>query len=336
MHIFESLSLKFCCEIEFTRLTRSESAEKIAALFETESIPLIDGTYEVQDTSDRTWILEKDDTIKPEKLDEEGNRILASEEYQCKLVTPYLGYSELGVLQGLVTKLLDTGAEINASCVFRCIVRADSFDPRNIRYLCNQIYENQTLLEKALNTYAKRRNKCRPIPDTVIEALNEHKPRTFHDFARIWFEGDSGTACDRVLDLTNLLNGGHEIKFQLFNGALDPDTIKSLIEFSLLLTLNMLDQNSATYESPPNHLCDKEKMLKFAFDDLGTKAGDMFIDLRIHLLKLLPSKQDVDGPQEDNEEDCTPPLIPFPNKDVPDGAFEPISAEEWEKYCQRG
>lgn len=338
MNIDEFRDLKFSCELGFTRLSRSESAEKVAEFFGTESVTLDGDTYGVQDNSGRTWRLERDDSIKPEKLDSEGNRVLASEKFQCHIKSPLLNYNEIPILQELVTNLLANGANINSSCVFRCSIKAN-FALKHIRYLINMIFEHQSLLERALQTQVKRRTKCKPIPDKVIEALNMHKPCNLRDFALIWYADDYGTASDRVINLTNVLNGKQEIQFQLFNGVLDPESIKSIIQFTFLVTLKALNQNRATFkETLSNQLCDKERMYNWLLD-LGTKPGDEFIDMRIYLLQYLPSKtdweeycEDVDSSPEE-EEACKPPQGPFPNGDVPDSVFSEVSEAEWKKYC---
>jgi len=305
MHNFSNL--KFCCELEFTRTTSAKVAVILSEFFGTECIPLGENTYEVHDNSDRTWYLPKGDST--------------------KLLSPLMGYEEITILQHLATKLLESGPTS-----FSCSVRAD-FDAKHLRYLCNLIYDHQALLIKALKT------KHTPIPAKVIETLNKHKSRNLQDFALIWFNGEDD-ASNRLLNLTSILTGGREIKFQLFNGVLNPDDIKSFIQLSLLLTLKALKENRQTRKPLSNDIYDKETMLNFLLA-FGVVPGDEFIDMRIRLCQDLPPKKimdcdcDYEGTGLEAEPSYKPPQITFPNfKEVPASTFAPVNTEEWERYCQ--
>lgn len=111
--------LTFGIEIELTGVTRQRDTEVIArGLGTTERH--VGGSYdgqEVKDSTNRTWKIVSDASLKPERK-ERGRVIEATSNYRVEVVSPICHYEDIEKLQEIVRALRKAGAFTNSSCEF--------------------------------------------------------------------------------------------------------------------------------------------------------------------------------------------------------------------------
>ncbi|MEK3686764.1 amidoligase family protein [Paenibacillus sp. FSL R10-2736] len=245
-------------EIEFTRLSRKEAADVVAKFFSTTMVLIQEycDSYEISDTMNRIWRIKRDASIRPEML---GAGVLkeGEDDFKCELISPILQYRDITLLQELIVCLVENGAGTNESTGLHIHIGAERFTPNSLRVLCNILYAKQLLLNKSVQITKFRKKYCRNLPENFIILLNKHKPKTFEQFADIWYRGEGAWIYNRgkryhvtryrILNLHPLLGGSQKtIEYRLFNGSLDPIAIKSYIQLSLLITAQALNQKKAT------------------------------------------------------------------------------------------
>ncbi|ULO06275.1 amidoligase family protein [Paenibacillus sp. 19GGS1-52] len=282
-------------EIEFTRLTRKEAADVIAKFFSTTSglvQKYYDG-YEIRDSINRIWRIKRDASIWPQRL-ETGVLMVGTDDYKCELVSPILQYTDIPLLQELICCLVTNGAGTNESTGLHIHIGAERFTPNSLRVLCNILYAKQLLLNKSVQITQFRKWYCKNLPENLITLLNKRKPKTFEQFADIWYSGtDSGLNSRsaryhitryRILNLHPLLGGRQNtIEFRLFNGSLDHEAIKSYIQLSLLITAQALNQKKATSRISTQESGNDKYALRVWLLKLGG-IGDEFKTMRHYLI----------------------------------------------------
>ncbi|WP_289137728.1 amidoligase family protein [uncultured Brevibacillus sp.] len=291
-------NLTFGIEIEFTRIRRSEAATIIADFFDTR--PVQRGgwghdTYEIIDQSGGIWQIVKDASIEPEKKDN-GSIVVASDDFQCELVSPVLKYSDIPLLQDLIRDLRKE-ASTNRSCGIHIHVSAENFSPNALRILCNIMYAKQALLSRALNVNDHRRRYCLHLPNEFIEKLNKKKPQTLEQFAEVWYYGFNANprrrrdryndSRYRILNIHPLLSGRFKtVEFRLYNSALHAGKVKAYIQLSLLIVAQALNQKKATVRVTESENGNDKYTFRVWLLRLGA-ISDEFKTMRYHLLKEL-------------------------------------------------
>lgn len=282
-------------EIEFTKLTRKEAADVIAKFFSTTAVLIVEycDIYEIRDTINRIWRIKRDASIRPELL---GGDVLMDEEddYKCELISPILHYTDIALLQELIRCLVENGAGTNESTGLHIHVGAERFTPKSLRVLCNILYAKQLLLNKSVQITKFRKMYCKNLPENFITLLNKRKPKTFEQFADIWYSGEDSWFNNRgkryhvtryrILNLHPLLGGSQKtIEYRLFNGSLDPDAIKSYIQLSLLITAQALNQKKATCRISTQETGNDKYALRVWLLKLGG-IGNEFKTMRHYLI----------------------------------------------------
>lgn len=299
MHV-EYTSLSFGFELEFTGIKRSVAAHVVADFFDTGRPTQIGGwghdTYEIKDRSGRIWRVVKDASVQAVRQ-ENSEIVVVSDDYQCELVSPVLGYSDIPLLQRLIRELKESGALVNKSCGLHVHVGAERFSPNNLRTLCNIIYAKQSLLTKALDCRQDRRRYCLDLSDEFIKKLNKKKPKTMGEFAEVWYHGFNALPFRRndryndsryrILNLHQLLSGRLKtVEFRLFNGTLHAGKVKASIQLSLLIAAQALNQKKATSRVTVPDNGNEKYSFRVWLLRLGG-IGDEFKTMRHHLLKYL-------------------------------------------------
>ncbi|ASA25630.1 amidoligase family protein [Paenibacillus donghaensis] len=285
-------------EIEFTRLTRKEAADVVAKFFST-TVGLVQkyyDSYEIRDSINRIWRIKRDASIWPQRQ-ETGVLMVGTDAYKCELVSPILQYTDIPLLQELIRCLVTNGAGTNESTGLHVHIGAERFTPNSLRVLCNIFYAKQLLLNKSLQITQFRKWYCKNLPESFIMLLNKRKPKTFEQFADIWYSGTDSWINNRseryhitryrILNLHPLLRGRQNtIEFRLFNGSLDYDAIKSYIQLSLLITAQALNQKKATCRISMQETGNDKYALRVWLLKLGG-IGDEFKTMRHYLIAHL-------------------------------------------------
>ncbi|WP_238162661.1 amidoligase family protein [Cohnella sp. AR92] len=304
--------LDFGVELEFSGITRFEAAKVLVEYFGT-TYAMFGGwnndEYHIPDWHGRIWKIDRDDSVDAQK--KEGNTVIpATEEYKCEMVTSILQYHDLPMLFGVVSALKAAGAITGANCGIHVHIDASRFTPKSLRILCNLVYSKQHLLTNALRVSESRKKQyCNDLSEEFIEVLNRAKPKTFEEFANVWYSGFNALAATRtlrrnesryrVLNLHNLLSKRFTaIEYRLFNSSLDAVKIKSYIQLSLIITAQALRQKKATTRIAMSN------NNKFTFRVFLLKAkatGEEFREMRLMLLKHLDGDSGRRHPKVDKE-----------------------------------
>lgn len=285
--------LSFGVEIEYSNITREESAKVLQKYFDTQYIALEDNydTYVIVDASRRKWKIVKDASIGL-VAGREGVSISSLEQYSCELVTPILHLDDIPVLQEIVRLIRKKGGKANETCGLHVHVGAEQFDSKHLRFLCNIIYAKQDILSRSIVISEDRKRYCDLLSDNFITKLNTKKPKTMSEFANIWYGTSSGSRTGKynssrykILNLHNLLSGRQStVEFRCFNSTLHAGKVKAYILLSLMITAKALNQSRANSYSKANSN-DKYYMRTWLLQ--LSMIGPAFKNTRYHLLRLL-------------------------------------------------
>ncbi|WP_151736725.1 amidoligase family protein ['Paenibacillus yunnanensis' Narsing Rao et al. 2020] len=308
----ECSDLSIGVEIEFTRLSRKEAANVVAEFFGTASelVQTSHDNYQIRDLTNRIWRIKHDASVLPQKI-VKGVLLKGSDEYKCELVSPVLQYSDIPLLQDLIRYLVKNGAGTNESAGLHIHVGAERFTPNSLRVLCNILYAKQLLLKKSIGVNHVRKWYCKNLPENFITVLNKRKPKTFEQFADIWYSGQNEIHNNRdkqyhitryrILNLHPLLGGTQNtIEFRLFNGSLDHLAVKSYIQLSLLITAQALNQKKATSRISKQETGNDKYALRVWLLKLGG-IGDEFKTMRHYLIAHLNGNAAWKNPRKANE-----------------------------------
>jgi len=281
----------FGIEIETTGLGRPKTAQVLADLFGTEArhrglhlddwkVPMPDG---------REWTIERDGSVT---------------DPAAEVVSPVCRWEDIEMVQEVVRALRAAGAKADSSCGIHVHVGLGEHTPQTLRNLVNLVNANEDLLTQALGISPSRRTQwCAPVSQRFLELLNKRPPKTWDDFAAIWYQGNVGCSPDSWRDQAerhynksryHLLNlhatfsterPARTIEFRAFNGTLHAGEIKAYIQLCLALSAKALKSRSA---SPRRPVTDNPK---YTFRCLLLRldlSGDEFETARKHLTKRLP------------------------------------------------
>ena len=283
----------FGIEIETTGIGRANAAEAIADFFGTRAVYVGSHlrNWEVPMPDGRHWTVESDSSV---------------DDPAAECVSPVCTWDDIGMVQDVVRALRKAGARANGSCGIHVHVGLGEHTPKTLRNLVNIVNAKEDLLTLALGIGSYRRGKwCRPVDQNFLTELNERKPTSFDEFARIWYESQPdedypGASVafrrNRHYDASryHLLNlhatfsterPAHTIEFRAFNGTMHAGEIKAYIQLCLAISAQALHGKSA---SPTRPETDNPKytfrcwLLRLGF------IGDEFATAREHLLKKLP------------------------------------------------
>ena len=247
-------SQRFGIEIELTGLTRGRAAKALAACLGTKE-KHTGGSYdawEAKDQTGRTWQVVSDASIEPQKK-EDGRIVSAEPTYRVELVSPILTYTDIEPLQEIIRELKKMGAFENKSCGIHIHIDKANHTPGSLKNLVNLMASKEDMIYKALEIDPTRLRYCKKIEETLLETLNEKKPKSIEDFADIWYQGYRGEARSRHYHPSRYhgLNfhtvfSGQTVEFRLFNSTTHAGKIKAYIQFCLAVSHQAITQKSAS------------------------------------------------------------------------------------------
>lgn len=287
------LTTRFGIEIEFTGITRTQAAE-VAADFLGGTIENCRDYYDTKKviTSDgRVWKIMSDGSIRTQKK-VNGQILSAGSEYSVELVSPILTYrADIEILQGLVRKLRKAGGLTNSSTGIHVHLDSANHTPRSIRNFVNIIASKNDLFYKALQIDADRMRFCKKMDSTLVQTMNQKKPKTMRDIEEIWYAGyDSSRSTHyhssryHFLNLHSFFNGNHTVELRGFNSELHAGKIRSYIVLALALNCQALTQRSASSKKPQ---VENEKFAMRTYLNRIGLIGEEFKNCREHLCSHL-------------------------------------------------
>lgn len=195
-------ALKFGIEVEMTGITRTDASDAVARLLGVSVFHKECGRSIVVDDSGRIWRFIHDASIVCQRRVKSGGKSLADWRYSVEMVTPVLGYDDLGFLSSVLGVLSESGAFVNKSCGIHIHVDGSELSPLAVRNLLNLISQKEDILYRALKVEKCRLRYCHKLEDDFIEALNFEKPETLSELAVLWYSDVAEMKRDIVIQDT--------------------------------------------------------------------------------------------------------------------------------------
>ena len=274
----------FGIEIEMNHISREKAASVIAEHFGT-CVRHTGGTYDTRGVSDeqgRVWKIVYDSSI-------EG----PSDE-RTEVVSPICRWEDIETVQALARKLRQAGAKAHSSCGIHVHIGRGNHTPKTLRNLVNIVNAKEDLLTLALQISPERRERwCQPVDQDFLRRLNQVKPKTDSDLARLWYgttywqnhaSQHYHSSRYHLLNLHSTFQKG-TIEFRAFGSTLHAGEIKSYIQLCMAISNMALKSSSASPRRPET---DNPKytfrcwLLRLDF------IGEEFATARLHLTKHLP------------------------------------------------
>lgn len=291
---------KFGIEMEYSGISRQESAEALSNYFGT-SCYHAGGTYDRYDCFDsmgRKWSIMSDSSIRS------VNRDGSSAGYfnQCELVSPVLSSDDMELLMAVLRKLRSAGAAANSSCGLHVHVSCpEPFNVRQLTNLINMVHSKQDLLYEALRVRRNRLHYCKKLPEKLCTAIKQNKPQTMESLADIWYrelDGDYHRTSHynesryHCLNLHNLFSGRlPTVEFRCANGGFtDVRRVKAVVQMYSMLVAHSFNCKSCSFK-PTVVAAGKSK--KYAFRVFMLKIGAIGPELA-HCRKYMLENLDGD------------------------------------------
>lgn len=287
------LNTRFGIEIEFTGITRRTASKIVADFFGTSGTYM--GTYydayEVRQPDGRKWKIMSDGSINYQKK-VEGQTIQATREYSVELVSPILTYNEdIKNLQEIVRLLRKSGGFANSSCGIHIHLDGAKHTVKSIRNFINIIASKNDLFYKALQIKPERMRFCKKMDTSLVEAINQRKPKTMKQLEDIWYEGYDEIRSRHYhqsryhfLNLHSFFSGHHTVELRGFNSELHAGKIRSYIVLALALNHQALTQKGASSKKPQ---IENEKFAMRTYLNRIGMIGENYKNCREHLTKAL-------------------------------------------------
>lgn len=291
---------KFGVEIEMTGITR-EAATKIVAdvLGSTPSQP-DDTCYHTRIIADQTarkWKIMRDSSINP-IINDNGHGAL--DEYRVEFVTPPLGYPDIELIQNIIQKLRENGAEANSSCGIHIHIDGVNHNPNSLRRLVNFMTSRQDLIYEALEIGNRADHWCQKLDASLLAEMKKDKNLSKEKTEQIWYstanDGYTGGINHSHYNITryhgiNLHSyfSKGTVEFRLFNSTLHAGKIKAYIQFCLALSAWAITSQEKISFRPMEGYTPKQKvtlMRSVLTNRLGLQ-GDEFKTCRLHLMAVL-------------------------------------------------
>jgi hypothetical protein len=286
----------FGVEIEMTAITRATAAKVALEFFgNTAKLEHVGGYYDeykVTTADGRSWKFVSDASIQTKKK-EKGSIVPANKEYSVEMVSPILTYEDIDSLQELVRKLRHAGALADSKfgCGIHIHVGAEKHTPATIKNLVNLMASKEDLIYKSLEIDPTRLRYCKKVNESLIETINQKKPKTLQELADIWYTGYGEERRDRHyhnsryqgLNLHSVFTKG-SLEFRIFNSTNHAGILRSYITLCLAMSHQALVQKKA---SSRRTYSDNEKYTFRCYLLRLGLIGDEFKNCRMHLLKNL-------------------------------------------------
>ncbi len=275
---------RFGIEIEFSGITRAESARIVAEVLNGEE-RYVGGSYNTYSAigqDGREWKVMSDASIRAERR---GG--YADNAYKCELVSPICTYEDIELIQEMIRRLRKGGARPNESCGIHIHIDAQTHTAKSLKNLANIMASKETLLFKALEVKNDRTTKwCKKVEPKLLTDLTKKRPKTLAEIKNIWYEGRDGSnehyhsSRYHALNLHAVWQKG-TVEFRMFNSTMHAGRVRAYINLALAISNQAKVQKGA---SSKETVSTNEK---FTFRTwlirLGLN-GDEFKSVRKHLL----------------------------------------------------
>lgn len=276
---------KFGIEMEFTNISRKNSAKVIADYFGRGYTYTGEGydAYTALDSMGRKWKVMRDSSVRVESGD------------ACELVTPVLGFDDMSTLMEIIRQLRHAGARSNESCGFHVHLSApEEYNVKQLTRLINMVHSKQDLIYEALGVLSGRTNYCKKLPESICSEIKRAKPQTMSKLADIWYTTLDGRSSRNAhynnsryhcLNLHNLFSGRQPtVEFRCANGSLkDARVVRATIELYALMVAYSFNSKSCSYKTTVPTGSHKYAMRVFMVK-LGA-VGDELAVCRKYILK---------------------------------------------------
>lgn len=240
-------------EIELTGITREQAVKVIADYYGTAAgyAGTYYRTHTACDRKGRTWKAMSDGSITTQRK-VNGNKVSASGEYSCEVVTPILQYDDLEDLQKIIRALRMAGAFANSSCGIHVHVDGANHTPESLTRLLNFAVGRQDLFYEALQIGDRANRWCHKMSRPLFKAMKQASDKDRAAVERMWYsevnDGYSGGIDHQHynptryhgINLHAFFTKG-TVEFRLFNGTTHAGKIKAYIQFCLAMSAWAID-----------------------------------------------------------------------------------------------
>lgn len=277
-------NINFGVEIETVGRTRRQVANAIQSVVGGTVVhvgtPYCYDPYDVIATDGRRWRVMADSSLSADKA------------YQAEVVSPILNYGDIDTLQCVIRAVRATGARTDYSCGIHIHVDGAKFNPTAVRHLVKIVHKQEELIEHALGIAAAGRQRwCRQIDPTVLDRIENGRPRSMDDLNEAWY-GYYNSAPQHYdetryhgVNLHNLWFRG-TVEFRWFAGTLHAGKVKAYIQFVLALSAKALTTRSSSSKRRTLDPSTAKYDFRVVLIHLGL-IGDEFKTARLHLMSRL-------------------------------------------------
>jgi Putative amidoligase enzyme len=282
-------ALTFGIEIETVGLGRLQLAEALRTALGGE-VTAQGCDYALLDGKGRTWKVVPDGSL--------------SGALNGEIVSPVLGYDDIGDLQEAVRAVRKAGGRADASAGIHVHIGANRFDAKSVTNLVKTVHKQERLIEHALGIRPERLARyCRPIEPQFLAQLEARRPKTLADVSAAWY-GRANVRPTRYdssryhgLNLNSLFFRG-TIEFRYFNGSLHAGEVKAYVQFVLALAAKGLTGRAASSKRRAFDPGTAKYDFRVFLLNLGL-IGDEFKTARLHLTKHLAGSAAWKGERRD-------------------------------------
>ena len=285
-------------EIELTGITREQAVKVIADYYGTTTGYVGTGyhTHTARDRKGRTWKAMSDGSIFTQRK-VNGNKIGASNEYSCEVVTPILQYDDLEDLQNIVRALRAAGAFANSSCGIHVHVDGANHTPESLTRLLNFAVGRQDLFYEALQIGDRANHWCHKMNAGLFRAMKKAEDKDHAETERLWYsqlnDGYTGGISHEHYNATRyhginlhaFFTKG-TVEFRLFNGTTHAGKIKAYVQFCLAMSAWAIDcKDNNLYFKSINNLTTEQrgKLMNNVLKNRLGLSGREFKTCREHL-----------------------------------------------------
>ena len=277
--------LRYGVEIELVMISRKRAAQSVASVVggEPEHLGYVDGldTWEIKDTSDRTWKVVSDSSLSR-----------APAHLRAELVTPILGYDDIPELQEVVRALRHAGGRASEQAGIHVHISDEHFDATALARLVKIINKQERLIIDALAVNEERlRRHAKANSQEFVQKISTQRVRSMRTLNRLWYGKHNGSPQHydasryRGLNLHSIwYNGSIEIRW--FNGTTHAGVIRAYIVFSLALAAKALNSRAASSQRRDYDPNNTKYSFRVFLLHLGM-IGDEFKNVRKHLMAHL-------------------------------------------------
>ena len=267
-------------EIELTGITQEAAAQAVAR-----ALGASVDNNRIHDAQGREWRCKYDGSIESERYVRTVNKRRVYEpvddrSYQVEMVTPPLGYADIGLLQNVVRELRHAKGKVNGSCGLHVHVDGAAHTGISLRNLLSIMFSKEDILFKALRVRPGGVTQySQKVKEHVVGEARAVRNLTKEQFMSIW----RGVDRYHALNLQSMLTHG-TVEFRLFNATLHAGEVRTYVTLALAMNAQALRQSSTRAHRTAS--TNERFTFRTWLLHLGM-IGDEFEAVRKHLLKHL-------------------------------------------------